>query len=106
MYYNSITNEMTSTPPWGSSYVSDKLKQTKYGDWQEVEDSFTPPDPEPTLEEQQEALTAQYEVDKAEYIQQLMDALAHDDNDTIVEIKADIEALDKKYAEDYEALEV
>lgn len=106
MYYNSITNEMTSTPPWGSSYVSDKLKQTKYGDWQEVEDSFTPPVPEPTVEEKQEALTAQYEADKAEYLQQLMDALAHDDTEAIQEIKADIEQLDIQYTEDYKALEV
>ena len=106
MYYNSITNEMTSTPPWGSSYISEKLKQTKYGDWQEVEVSFAPPAPEPTVEEKQEALTAQYEADKAEYLQQLLDALAHDDSDALQEIKADIETLDKKYTEDYSALEV
>lgn len=106
MYYNRKTNEMSSTPPWGTSYISKKLKKAKYGDWQEVGDSFVPPTPEPTIEEKQKALTEKYEADKAEYLNQLMDALAHDDTDVITEIKADIEKLDTKYAEDYKALEV
>lgn len=42
MYYNATTRQLQSNPPW-SGWVSDAVKQSQYGDWQEVSNDFVMP---------------------------------------------------------------
>lgn len=42
-YFNPKTNELSTTPPWGSSYLAPEAQVELYGDWEVKEDDFTPP---------------------------------------------------------------
>lgn len=65
-----------------------------------------PPTPYvPTKEERLAALDAQYNADKAELLAAYQTALVYGDTDTMDSLKADLEALDTKYDEDYGAIE-
>jgi hypothetical protein len=64
-----------------------------------------PEPPEPTKEEKLAALDSQYNADKAELLAAYQTALVYGDTDTMDSLKADLEALDTKYDEDYEAIE-
>ena len=64
-----------------------------------------PEPPEPTKEEKLAALDSQYNADKAELLAAYQAALIYGDTDTMDSLKADLEALDTKYDEDYEAIE-
>jgi hypothetical protein len=63
-----------------------------------------PEPPKPTVEEKLAALDAQYNADKAELLAAYQTALIYGDTDTMDSLKADLEALDTKYDEDYEAI--
>lgn len=41
-WYNSTTNELSSTPPWGASYLHPDIQADIYSDWQQVSDDFVP----------------------------------------------------------------
>lgn len=43
MYYNSKTGELTSEKPGGNHYYDPDTYKTMFADWQEKDDSFTPP---------------------------------------------------------------
>lgn len=45
MWYNSKTNELQSMPPWGSGWIHPDIQAEQYGDWQQVDDGFVPPQP-------------------------------------------------------------
>jgi hypothetical protein len=64
-----------------------------------------PEPPEPTKEEKLAALDSQYNADKAELLAAYQTALVYGDTETMDSLKADLEALDTKYDEDYEAIE-
>ena len=61
MYYNSKTGQLISTPPWGTSYVSDEIKAQHYADWQVVADDFIPPTAAETKKEQCLKIAAEYQ---------------------------------------------
>jgi hypothetical protein len=70
-------------------------------EWEEMH----PPTPyEPTTEEKLAALVAQYDADKADILTAYQTALVYGDTDRMEKLKADIEALDDQYDEDYEAI--
>lgn len=60
MYYNSKTGQLISTPPWGTSYVSEEIKAQHYADWQVVANDFTPPTTDETKKERCLKITAEY----------------------------------------------
>ena len=45
MYYNKITKELSSIPPWGTAFLMEKIRRLRYPDWTEVADDFIPPKP-------------------------------------------------------------
>ena len=44
MYYNKITRELSSIPPWGTAFLMEKIRRLRYPDWIEVADDFIPPE--------------------------------------------------------------
>jgi len=38
MWYNSITKELSSTSPWGTTYLHPDLRTELYSDWGQVEE--------------------------------------------------------------------
>ena len=74
-----------------------------YEEWKELHPDPEPP--EPTVEEKLAALDSQYNADKAELLAAYQTALVYGDTETMDSLKADLEALDTKYDEDYEAIE-
>lgn len=72
-------------------------------EWAELHPAPEPP--APTKEEKLAALDAQYDADKTELLAAYQTALVYGDTDTMNSLKADLEALDTKYDEDYEAIE-
>lgn len=63
-----------------------------------------PPAPEPTIEEKLEALDAQYQHDKDQLMQAYLNAMLYGDTKQMESLKADLDALDVKYDENYEAI--
>lgn len=64
-----------------------------------------PEPPEPTKEEKLAQLDSQYNADKAELLTAYQTAQVYGDTETMDSLKADLEALDTKYDEDYKAIE-
>ena len=71
-------------------------------EWQEAHPA--PPAPEPTTEEKIQALDAQYQQDKDQLMQAYLNAMLYGDEEQIESLKADLEALDTQYDEDYEEI--
>lgn len=63
-----------------------------------------PPPPEPATEEKLEALDAQYNADKADLLNAYQTAQVYGDTDLMESLKADLNALDEQYDEDYEKI--
>ena len=63
-----------------------------------------PPAPEPTKEEKLEALDVQYQHDKDSLMQAYLNAMLYGDAEQMETLKADLDALDAKYDEDYKAI--
>lgn len=72
------------------------------GEWRELHP--TPPPPEPTTEEKMAQLDSQYDTDKADILTAYQTALVYGDTERMEKLKADLEALDDQYDEDYEAI--
>ncbi len=90
--------------PTGNFEVWDEKPAGYYTEqeWAELH----PPTPYvPTKEEKLAALDAQYNADKAELLSAYQTAQVYGDTDTMDSLEADLEALDTKYDEDYEAIE-
>ena len=64
-----------------------------------------PEPPEPTKEEKLAQLDSRYNADKAELLTAYQTAQVYGDTETMDSLKADLEALDTKYDEDYKAIE-
>ena len=60
--------------------------------------------PEPSTEEQLAQLDAQYNADKANMLTAYQTAMLYDDTETMESLKADLQALDGQYDEDYERI--
>lgn len=60
--------------------------------------------PEPSEEEQLAQLDAQYNADKADLLTAYQTALVYGDTETMESLKADLQALDDQYDEDYERI--
>lgn len=90
--------------PDGNIEVWDEKPQGYFTieEWQEMHPAPLPP--EPTKEEQINALVAQYESDKAEILKYYSDAMIHGDTELMAELAEEMTALDEQYASDYEAL--
>ena len=90
--------------PSGNYEVWDEKPNGYYTEeeWQELHPAPTPP--EPTTEEKLAALDAQYDADKADILNAYQTALVYGDTDRMEKLKADLEALDDQYDEDYEAI--
>lgn len=71
-------------------------------EWQEAHPA--PPPREPTTEEKIQALDAQYQQDKDQLMQAYLNAMLYGDEEQIESLKADLEALDTQYDEDYEEI--
>jgi hypothetical protein len=59
MWYNSVTNQLQSNPPW-DGYLSPAMIVESYPEWTQVAVGFVPPVPAPTKSQQLTALTASY----------------------------------------------
>jgi len=90
--------------PTGNIEVWDEKPQGYFTveEWQKMHPAPEPP--EPTKEEQINALVVQYEADKAEILKYYADAMIHGDSDLMAELAEEMTALDEQYATDYEAL--
>lgn len=42
LWHNRVTNELSSTPPWGNSYLSHDCIDECYCDWEQVSNEYTP----------------------------------------------------------------
>jgi septal ring factor EnvC (AmiA/AmiB activator) len=60
--------------------------------------------PAPRMEEQLAQLDEQYNADKAELLTAYQTALVYGDTETMESLKADLQALDDQYDEDYEKI--
>jgi hypothetical protein len=60
--------------------------------------------PEPTTDEKIAALDAQYQHDKDQLMQAYLNAMLYGDTEQMETLKADLDTLDAKYDEDYEAI--
>jgi hypothetical protein len=47
LFYNSKTKELTTSPPWGNSWINPDIQADLYSDWIQVPDDFIPPAPVP-----------------------------------------------------------
>jgi hypothetical protein len=90
--------------PTGNYEVWDEKPEGYYTleEWKALHPDPEPP--EPTKAEKLAALDSQYNADKAELLAAYQTALIYGDTDTMDSLKADLEALDTKYDEDYEAI--
>jgi hypothetical protein len=70
------------------------------GDWVANEDGEWVADKQKAIEE----LDAQYNADKADLLTAYQTAMLYGDTDTIESLKADLQALDDQYDEDYERI--
>ncbi len=59
----------------------------------------------PSTEEKKQAVIAQYEADKDGLMKYYADAALHDDTELMADLKAEMTALDEKFAEDMKELE-
>ncbi|WP_037355749.1 hypothetical protein [Selenomonas sp. FC4001] len=71
-------------------------------EWAELHPA--PPAPEPTTDEKIAALDAQYNADKADLLTAYQTAQIYGDTETMKSLKADLQALDDQYDEDYEKI--
>jgi hypothetical protein len=90
--------------PEGNIEVWDKKPDGYYTveEWAELHPAPEPP--EPTTEEKLETLDAQYHHDKDSLMQAYLNAMLYGDAEQMETLKADLDALDAKYDEDYEAI--
>ncbi len=90
--------QYTATAQWctaNNAHIEDK------GSYYEVCENVTP---EPTTDEKIVALDAQYNDDKAELLTAYQTAQVYGDTDTMESLKADLQALDNQYDDDYERI--
>lgn len=90
--------QYTATAIWcnaNNAHIEDK------GSYYEVCENVTP---EPTTDEKIAALDAQYNADKSNLLTAYQTALVYGDTDTMESLKADLQALDDQYDEDYERI--
>lgn len=88
----------TTTAKWcnaNNAHIEDK------GSYYEVCENVVP---EPTTDEKIAALDAQYNADKADLLTAYQTAQIYGDTDTMESLKADLQALDEQYDEDYEKI--
>lgn len=90
--------QYTATAQWcnaNNAHIEDK------GTYYEVCENVTP---EPTTDEKIAALDAQYQHDKDQLMQAYLNAMLYGDTEQMEALKADLDALDAKYDEDYQAI--
>lgn len=90
--------QYTATAQWcnaNNAHIEDK------GSYYEVCENVIP---EPTTDEKIAALDAQYNADKAELLTAYQTAQLYGDTDTMESLRADLQALDDQYDEDYEKI--
>ena len=90
--------QYTATAIWcntNNAHIEDK------GSYYEVCENVIP---EPTTDEKNAALDAQYQHDKDSLMQAYLNAMLYGDTEQMETLKADLDALDAKYDEDYEAI--
>jgi hypothetical protein len=90
--------QYTATAQWcnaNNAHIEDK------GSYYEVCENVIP---EPTTDEKIAALDAQYQHDKDQLMQAYLNAMLYGDTEQMETLKADLDALDAKYDEDYEAI--
>jgi hypothetical protein len=90
-----------------SYYVGNKgngANGTGYIRGEDGKPTDAPPATEPTTDEKIAALDAQYQHDKDSLMQAYLNAMLYGDTEQMETLKADLDALDAKYDEDYEAI--
>ena len=90
--------QYTATAQWcnaNNAHIEDK------GSYYEVCENVIP---EPTADEKIAVLDAQYQHDKDQLMQAYLNAMLYGDTEQMKTLKADLDALDAKYDEDYEAI--
>jgi hypothetical protein len=90
--------------PDGNLEVWDTQPEGYYTEEEWAELHPAPEPPEPTTEEKLEALDAQYQHDKDSLMQAYLNAMLYGDTEQMETLKADLDALDAKYDEDYQAI--
>jgi septal ring factor EnvC (AmiA/AmiB activator) len=91
-------SQYTETAIWcnaNNAHIEDK------GSYYEVCENVVP---EPTTDEKIAELDAQYNADKADLLTAYQTAMLYGDTDTMESLKADLQALDDQYDEDYERI--
>jgi hypothetical protein len=91
-------SQYTETAIWcnaNNAHIEDK------GSYYEVCENVVP---EPTTDEKIAELDAQYNHDKADLLTAYQTAMLYGDTDTMESLKADLQALDDQYDEDYERI--
>jgi hypothetical protein len=90
--------QYTETAIWcntNNAHIEDK------GTYYEVCENVIP---EPTTDEKIAELDAQYQHDKDQLMQAYLNAMLYGDTEQMETLKADLDALDAKYDEDYNAI--
>jgi hypothetical protein len=90
--------QYTATAIWcnaNNAHIEDK------GEYYEVCETVVP---EPTTDEKIAALDAQYQHDKDSLMQAYLNAMLYRDTEQMETLKADLDTLDAKYDEAYEAI--
>lgn len=90
--------QYTATAIWcnaNNAHIEDK------GEYYEVCENVVP---EPTTDEKIAALDAQYQHDKDALMQAYLNAMLYGDTEQMETLKADLDALDTKYDDDYQAI--
>jgi hypothetical protein len=90
--------------PSGNFEVWDKKPDGYFTEKEWAELHPAPEPPEPTTEEKLEALDVQYQHDKDQLMQAYLNAMLYGDTEQMETLKTDLDALDAKYDEDYEAI--
>lgn len=90
--------------PKGNLEVWDTKPEGYYTEEEWAELHPAPEPPEPTKEEKLAELDAQYNADKADLLTAYQTAMLYGDTDTMESLKADLQALDDQYDENYERI--
>jgi hypothetical protein len=90
--------------PDGNIEVWDKKPEGYFTEEEWAELHPAPKPPEPTMDEKIAALDAQYQHDKDQLMQAYLNAMLYGDTEQMETLKADLDTLDAKYDEDYEAI--
>jgi hypothetical protein len=103
LWHNSSTNELSSTPPWGNSWICDELKQLRYSGWEQVTDDYIP-EIVITIQQQIDALNTEYLPHFEALKDAIISASATNDTELLNSLKTEYQTLWSEYNAKMEAI--